>query len=169
MERFNKIFFTLTVPSDICDQLFSHIKNLKRHMTKVHNIHNTEDVSNINEENIVEVRQQNKEYGCMFCHKVFTKSGYLSIHIITVHEGRKGYKCAPCNKQFYQLTNLKVHQKRVHSDQKEYTCTFCNKEFLVKIERDVHKIAGYVKIPAYRQLGGLLSSPYFNILIMELY
>ena len=32
--------------------------------------------------------------------------------------------------------------------------------------QDIH---GYVKIRAYRQLGGLLSSPYFNILIMEQY
>ena len=69
---------------DICDQLFFRIENFKMHMKKVHkilDIHYTDDVSNINEENIIDVRQQNKEYECVFCHKVFTQSGSLSIHI----------------------------------------------------------------------------------------
>ena len=52
---------------------------------------------------------------CESCGKVFSRAGYLKIHISSVHNGQKDHKCDSCGKSFSQSGNLKRHINSAHN------------------------------------------------------
>ncbi|ETN67265.1 zinc finger protein [Anopheles darlingi] len=70
---------------------------------------------------------QRKQHECLICHKKFSSSSNLAIHI-RVHSGEKPFKCSVCGKGFIQSNNLATHMK-THTGEKPYTCTICGKKF----------------------------------------
>uniref|UniRef100_A0A182QRJ6 C2H2-type domain-containing protein n=1 Tax=Anopheles farauti TaxID=69004 RepID=A0A182QRJ6_9DIPT len=68
-----------------------------------------------------------RKHECLICHKKFSSSGNLAIHI-RVHSGEKPFKCSVCGKGFIQSNNLATHMK-THTGEKPYACTICGKNF----------------------------------------
>ncbi|XP_058121939.1 zinc finger protein 271-like [Anopheles coustani] len=68
-----------------------------------------------------------RKHECLLCHKKFSSSGNLAIHI-RVHSGEKPFKCSVCGKGFIQSNNLATHMK-THTGEKPYACTICGKNF----------------------------------------
>ena len=90
----------LTFQHCVCGKTFDDQYSLEVHHASCHiskdNISKENNISNSR----IAIGKQNKDYECMFCQKVFTQSGSLSMHIKNVHEERKDFKCDLCNKQF---------------------------------------------------------------------
>ena len=90
---------------DLCEEIFAIDKNLKKHITNVHNVQ--------------------KNHKCDTCDKSFSQSGVLKIHIKCVHEGLKNHKCDLCDKAFSQKQTLVNHIKSVHKGLKNHKCDIC--------------------------------------------
>uniref|UniRef100_A0A1S4GV03 C2H2-type domain-containing protein n=1 Tax=Anopheles gambiae TaxID=7165 RepID=A0A1S4GV03_ANOGA len=68
-----------------------------------------------------------RKHECLICHKKFSSSGNLAIHI-REHSGEKPFRCSVCGKGFIQSNNLATHMK-THTGEKPYACTICGKNF----------------------------------------
>lgn len=87
----------------------------------------------------------NKNHECKFCHKLFTQSTHLEVHIRS-HMGLKPYKCEFCEKRFTQGGNLRTHM-RLHTGEKPYKCLKCGKLFSRKGNLQAHELTHESKKP----------------------
>lgn len=79
-----------------------------------------------------------KVHECKYCHKSFTQSTHLEVHIRS-HIGLKPFQCSHCGKKFTQGGNLRTHL-RLHTGEKPYSCTVCGKLFSRKGNLAAHKL-----------------------------
>lgn len=87
----------------------------------------------------------NKHHECEFCHKLFTQSTHLEVHIRS-HMGLKPYKCEFCSKRFTQGGNLRTHL-RLHTGEKPFKCGECGKRFSRKGNLQAHELTHQNKRP----------------------
>lgn len=87
----------------------------------------------------------NKNHECKFCHKMFTQSTHLEVHIRS-HMGLKPYKCEFCDKRFTQGGNLRTHM-RLHTGEKPFKCSKCGKLFSRKGNLQAHELTHEKKKP----------------------
>ena len=95
----------------MCDKTFSKIKDLKRHITRLHNNFD--------------------EYPCDSCGKIFNIESNLKKHISSVHEMKKD-ECVYCGLLFKKVNE---HIKNSHKDTaKRFKCHIqsCEKTFMFK-------------------------------------
>ncbi|XP_075213795.1 uncharacterized protein LOC142320000 [Lycorma delicatula] len=71
------------------------------------------DISSENEE---------KNYVCNFCHKVFNYSSNLKQHL-NIHTKEKNYICNFCQKSFNRKSNLRMHLN-IHTKEENYICYY---------------------------------------------
>ncbi|KAH3686080.1 hypothetical protein WICPIJ_002939, partial [Wickerhamomyces pijperi] len=79
-----------------------------------------------------------KNHECPYCHKTFTQSTHLEVHIRS-HIGYKPFECNYCGKRFTQGGNLRTHL-RLHTGEKPYTCEICDRSFSRKGNLAAHKL-----------------------------
>ncbi|CDR45550.1 CYFA0S19e00276g1_1 [Cyberlindnera fabianii] len=79
-----------------------------------------------------------KHHECQYCHKTFTQSTHLEVHVRS-HIGLKPYECKFCGKKFTQGGNLRTHM-RLHTGEKPYKCETCGRDFSRKGNLAAHKL-----------------------------
>uniref|UniRef100_A0A8C6SXZ4 C2H2-type domain-containing protein n=1 Tax=Neogobius melanostomus TaxID=47308 RepID=A0A8C6SXZ4_9GOBI len=107
----------------VCNGVFSHPSNLRRHMRLQHQRYYKKEPS-----------------ACNICGRVFPSAATLELHQ-RVHTGERPYTCPHCGKGFAQPNNLRVHLL-IHTGERRYRCTLCGKSFIssshLKRHRTVH-------------------------------
>ncbi|XP_066911512.1 oocyte zinc finger protein XlCOF6-like [Clytia hemisphaerica] len=81
----------------ICRKKFSHIGNMKKHITIIH-------------EGKSPKKNIEKLLSCHHCDKMFESPSLLERHLIT-HTGEKPYTCQNCGKTYTTQGNLTIHSK----------------------------------------------------------
>ena len=89
----------------------------------------TKDLCDNNAVHASEIFEENENYKCELCPKIFSSKGNIEKHIKNIHEGQKNNKCDFCDKAFKDLYDLKRHIRCVHERQKNYKCDICGKCF----------------------------------------
>ena len=134
----------------VCGKSFAQSKNLKRHISIVHEI-------------------GEKNHKCSFCDNSYFHERSLKKHIRNVHESKKNsetkiqikeeladntgeklhedekvHKCSVCGKSFSQSKNLQRHIWIVHEKRKRHKCDICGKSFTQAYHMRSH-ISGFHK------------------------
>jgi len=104
----------ISIPCDICANIFSSKRMLKIHIDCVHN---------------------GKHFFCNICQKRFIKKAHLSRHVKSVHE-KIEIPCTLCPKKFRVRDSLLMHVKAVHEKIQE--CCFCTQKFTLKRNMENH-------------------------------
>lgn len=76
------------------------------------------------------------EYFCVVCHRRFSSSGLLKIHL-RIHSGEKPYHCGFCGKNFRQSSHLNTHV-RIHTGERPHICQNCGRTFIDSSARNRH-------------------------------
>ena len=115
-----------------CDQTYTTMSNLKKHISSVH---------------------EGIRYCCPFCKKEFTRKSMLNIHvrdrckatfghkqglngnIISYPEGKKKFQCFSCHKLFLHLQSLSIHNINCHLktgnvSKKYIVCNICDETYM---------------------------------------
>ena len=117
-----------------CDKTFATNRNLKRHMSNIHEGHKDFQCENChrffgqkdelkrhkckdltNDSMEPENNGNNKSFKCERCDKTFTADRNLKRHIYIVHEGNKNFLCELCQKMFGFKQLLERHMKIKHN------------------------------------------------------
>ena len=69
-----------------------------------------------------------KNFPCEHCEKIFTDPSNLQRHIRSTHVGARSHTCQECNKTFATSSGLKQHQ-HIHSSVKPFQCEVCLKAY----------------------------------------
>lgn len=86
------------------------------------------------------INDNNVEYKCHYCNKVFNKQCYLTQHNNYFHsEIQKAFKCTLCGKRFADEETCKVHIDKHSRSNKPHTCTECPKSYHYKSDLRRHK------------------------------
>merc|ERR1712226_655946 len=80
---------------------------------------------------------ENGEFRCNECDKIFTSLCYLKQHNKTFHNGEKPYKCGQCGKRFPVEVLYQEHLAK-HAGDKPYKCEVCPKQFNHKTDLRRH-------------------------------
>ncbi|XP_066466822.1 zinc finger protein Gfi-1b isoform X2 [Tiliqua scincoides] len=67
-------------------------------------------------------------YHCVICHKIFSTSHGLEVHVRRSHSGTRPFACEVCGKTFGHAVSLEQHTN-VHSQEKSFECKMCGKSF----------------------------------------
>jgi KRAB domain-containing zinc finger protein len=131
----SKVIVDKPFKCDICNEKFTNIFNIRRHIRQVHVL--------------------NKKYKCSLCSTGFTIQTNLGRHTKKKHphaiekqkDIHKQYKCFLCPTGFSRLSSLFRHNRTKHQLVKEQ-CEFCKQVFssrrsLEDHDRTVHLIDGY--------------------------
>ncbi|KRT78994.1 zinc finger protein, partial [Oryctes borbonicus] len=89
---------------DICGNIFSDTKSLKKHIQGVHN--------------------KFKPYVCNICGHKTARKAMLELHL-RQHTGEKPYQCQLCPYRTGDHNSLRRHFMR-HSGRKKYSCPYCS-------------------------------------------
>ncbi|KAL6948598.1 hypothetical protein ACO0QE_001070 [Hanseniaspora vineae] len=84
------------------------------------------------------VSGKRKLHVCQYCHKQFTQSTHLEVHVRS-HIGLKPYECSYCGKTFTQGGNLRTHI-RLHTGEQPFQCNVCGKKFSRKGNLQAHSL-----------------------------
>ncbi|KAL6944343.1 hypothetical protein ACO0RG_001079 [Hanseniaspora osmophila] len=84
------------------------------------------------------VSGKRKLHVCQYCHKHFTQSTHLEVHVRS-HIGLKPYECSYCGKTFTQGGNLRTHI-RLHTGEQPFQCNVCGKKFSRKGNLQAHSL-----------------------------
>ena len=128
---------------DVCDEKFSTIYNLHRHMQEQHNSFQGEKVSTN--------PTANEQFVCEVCFKPFNYKRNLNMHICISHTGMNELKCPVCEQKFGTRSNLKRHlmeqhkitqfDSSIHPDEvKVFTCMVCDSVFKRKQHLKEHEM-----------------------------
>lgn len=82
--------------------------------------------------------RDNKKRECSYCHKTFTQTTHLEVHMRS-HIGYKPFECSFCHKKFTQGGNLRTHL-RLHTGERPFSCDICKKSFNRKGNLVAHKL-----------------------------
>ncbi|GAB0093483.1 hypothetical protein DMENIID0001_086280 [Sergentomyia squamirostris] len=74
---------------------------------------------------------------CSLCHKNYSSSQALKIHIENTHKGVKKFICEICDQRFTQKHSLQSHLMR-HTNEKPFSCDVCGKLFRRKQVLQMH-------------------------------
>ncbi|ETO21046.1 hypothetical protein RFI_16160 [Reticulomyxa filosa] len=137
-----------TYRCDVCDETYTSLQKLGRHVTRVHR----------------------KPFRCGFekCNKKFGTSWDLRKHEAT-HFQEKKYSCSFCEMKFVDPCNLSRHVSSFHIKVKAYLCHRCSKAFaryfcfFIIIAQKSIKIQGNVCI----QIGGYHSTDTRTFIILN--
>jgi len=83
------------------------------------------------------LKNENGEFRCNECNKVFGRICYLKQHNKSFHNGEKPYKCNQCGKRFPVEVLYQEHMAK-HSGDKPYKCEVCPKQFNHKTDLRRH-------------------------------
>ena len=107
-----------------CDNKFTRIDNLKRHLQEIHRISTL---------NINFIRKlKNNLFECNYCDASFGRKQTLNDHILSSHDKSNSVslQCALCSKTFVNVRNKIRHVSTVHEKLgEEYKCKYCEKKF----------------------------------------
>ena len=111
---------------EICEQTFENPSLLKNHQK--------------------EHLENEKQFYCEFCTKIFSSSEKRKKHIKLVHcDLPKLFKCQLCENSFINKIRLRNHVNEVHEKLKPFKCDFCNKMFGRKWVVETHKKIVHLK------------------------
>ncbi|KAJ8018206.1 hypothetical protein HOLleu_43937 [Holothuria leucospilota] len=79
-----------------------------------------------------------RPFKCQFCEKLFRTSNTCKTHEMT-HTGEKPFKCQFCEKSFTRKQDCKYHEM-THTGEKPYKCQFCEKMFTKKQHCQYHEM-----------------------------
>ena len=88
-----------------------------------------QNLSDLNEKNILAVHEEKKPYLCSSCNAAFSRRYHLNRHVSQVHENKKPFQCGTCQAKFLEEHELKRHISTVHEEKKPYKCSSCNAAF----------------------------------------
>lgn len=96
----------------LCTRFFSEEKQMKRHMSYMHQISS----------------KTNNKYKCDKCDFETNSSRALTKHLRT-HLSERPYQCSICAKSFHTPSYLKIHM-RFHTGERPFQCAECGKGFV---------------------------------------
>ena len=138
-----------------CNEDFSSLIALKKHMVELHNIVDPHSHLNstLNSKSLIKKHSNKKKQGhtidskekmlidkakvkCKYCEIVFNSFGALNDHVKIYH----GYKCEKCSEMFPSKYKLKVHLTSVHEslEKESFQCDKCGDTFTTKISCNKH-------------------------------
>ena len=95
----------------MCLLKFTRPENLKRHISKVHHVIDSE-------KHQTTVHERKKSFKCSICDASFARKPHLKGHMESVHEGKKPFKCDICDASFTSKRRLKSHIVSIHEGKK---------------------------------------------------
>ena len=137
---------------DICEKLFNSKDTLRNHRQSYHNgiksfctfcdkifPSNLHLAAHIDSSHKIQKDQNENDYECDFCGKMFKKHCTMVLHKSTIHLNEKRSECKKCNKAFKQPCNLRRHIRLIHEEQQiNFECQFCKKGFALKANLQRH-------------------------------
>ncbi|KAL4711375.1 hypothetical protein ACJJTC_019216 [Scirpophaga incertulas] len=147
----------------ICETNMSGLKELKCHLTSVHNKKMYLDTTDrvipfkVSENNFVcqncgtlyetfgaierHMNMHYRNYVCEECDSGFVTKHRLKIHGYLMHPTRsKNFVCEKCDKQFSTQQKRKTHVETVHDNIKKYKCNRCPERFNEYFRRHKHMV-----------------------------
>ena len=115
----------------VCDDKFTTIYNLHRHMLEQHDSFQGDDVSQ---------RTTNESFVCLVCESTFKYQRNLDTHISITHMKKHDRQCQICHQKVATKSKLKRHITEVHSvtqfdnsihseEAKKFQCVGCESVF----------------------------------------
>ncbi len=103
---------------EICNESFTQLASLRRHVNSVHN--------------------QEKTFKCSLCDDKFLRKDNLERHIKSVHQNLRPHICKECGDAFKLPQHLKEHITAIHTDQRQYVCEECGFAFKLRSHLNDH-------------------------------
>jgi len=85
------------------------------------------------------VHENEKNFGCQFCTKKFSRKIQLTIHE-RIHTGEKPYQCETCGKSFIDKAEIKRHVEYTHGARTKFYCDVCGLDLCRKDVLKTHKM-----------------------------
>jgi len=123
---------------EICEESFTQLASLKRHINSNHNQDGTFKCAHCNAEfprkdnldrHIKSVHLNIRPHICKECGDTFKLPQHLKEHIISIHTNKRHHVCEECGFTFKLRSHLNDHVKVVHQNHRPYTCEECDSSF----------------------------------------
>ena len=114
-----------------------HVKNdfeIKRNIFSETEVH-IKPASNEINNNVNPSSEGEKNFQCLTCFVMFSRSTDLTRHHSVVHEGKKPFQCEICEYQTIRSYDLKRHVLKVHN---RFPCEICSSIFYRDYELKAH-------------------------------
>ncbi|CAL4078723.1 unnamed protein product, partial [Meganyctiphanes norvegica] len=132
----NKKSVDKTYSCPICEQTFTHRKELSEHrlthagekpfQCDICGSFHSQKGNLLTHKRITHMKE--KRFKCDICDKSFKWKRILVGHVMSVHTGERPYKCEHCDGSFVYPQHYKKHM-RIHTGEKPYNCDICGKTF----------------------------------------
>ncbi|CAH2987561.1 unnamed protein product [Chilo suppressalis] len=128
----------------ICEKPMATLKELKTHLTSVHEKTMYLELS----DRVIPFRVCENNFQCQICGNLYETFGSIERHMNTHY---RNYVCEECDSGFVTKQRLRIHGYHMHSNKQEkYECEVCHKQFTTQQKRRIHQETVHENVKKYK-------------------